>query len=376
MTEHEELDERMRRRLSGLGDVAPHLDAAARARVVAQALAAHRRTTWLRRAAVASAGVMAAAAVWAWMAVPPAPRCAGWDPVALEDELGAGVTSLGARGLVGLSSDGAAAIVRREACLTEIALTSGRVAVRADDLGGGELSVRAGATTVRVTGTRFAVAAGERVEVAVSEGTVEVRTERETTRLSAGHALTVGGPARAIDGWAERIDALLSGSEVPDAEVEAETAPEAETIVAVEPATPETEPAVEHTGAPAVDHAGESEAPFDADAAALAAEGAWRRGDRDAARELFRRAAPVSEAACLRWARLELEAGALDRAETALQIHRRRHARGRMGAEAAYLGLELLEARHDEAGARAAAESIVARYPGTPQASAAARRLR
>lgn len=373
MTEHEELDERMRRRLSRLGDAAPHLDAPARARVVAQALAAHRRTTWLRRAAVASAGVMAAAAVWAWMAVPPAPRCASWDPVALEGALGAGVSSLGARGLVGLSSDGAATIARREACLTEIALTSGRVAVRADDLGGGELSVRAGATTVRVTGTRFAVAAGERVEVAVSEGTVEVRTDGETTRLSAGHALTVGGPERAIDGWAERIDALLSGSEVVEAVpvIEPEAAPEVETVVAVEPVEP-----VEPAGEPAVDHAGESEAPFDADAAALAAEGAWRRGDRDAARELFRRAAPVSEAACLRWARLELEAGALDRAETALQIHRRRHARGRMGAEAAYLGLELLEARHDEAGARAAAESIVARYPGTPQASAAARRLR
>ncbi len=110
-------------------------------------------------------------------------------------------------------------------------------------------------------------------------------------------------------------------------------------------------------------------------ALAIAAERLYRSGELEAARAAFRRAGTSSESAALRWARLELDAGALDAARTALALHARRHRRGALGAEAAFLGLELAEARGDTAGARAAATAIIERYPGTPQARAAERRL-
>lgn len=367
------LDEAMRARLRALRDDATPLDAQARERVVAAAVSAGRARsrTWRWAAAgVAAAAMLAAAVTFPWQASRPDPTpppsaalaCEAWDHVPSSAVSAGTLTSLGARGTLGLSIGGEAAVEASGPCATEIVLSRGTVAVQADDLGGGELSVRAGEVRVRVTGTRFSVGrepSSEAVHVAVVEGTVTVTRAGEPAT-----AVTAGG------WWRWSAEAASTGPLDP---------PRAATLEALlSPASSDDDEALWAPAPPDVPDEGavdEDEPALDPGALALAAEAHYRRGELAEARAAFRRAGRSSESVCLRWARLELEAGALDAAGDALALHARRHARGRMAAEAAYLELELLEARGDRAGARRVAERIVAEHPGTAQALAAARRL-
>jgi hypothetical protein len=379
MTEREDLDERFRSRLKRLADAEPvgGLDEGARTRVIERARRQVERARRARWVGLGAAVIACAAAAALWFSIepaeelavavatppPPAARCAGWAPVAADALAGEGPWSLGARGAVIAQGEHRVRVGVNEPCHTEIILEAGTVVVRADDLGEGELEVVAGSQRVRVTGTLFSVERGDdALVVRVAEGHVEVRGGTGLVALDAGEALTIAddsrGTVQALD--AAALAALRSAFEpsIPVGETETETESETES---------ETEVARAGADEPAL--------PIDPGALALQAEGLYRRGDLGAARDGFRRAGAASEAAALRWARLELDGGALDQVAAALALHTRRHRHGALGAEAAFLRLELAEARHDEDGVREAALAILERYPGTPQARAAERRL-
>ena len=357
------LDEPMRQRLASLQAEPSPLSAAARERVIAGAVRAGRRQLAVRRlawGAAAASPLAAAAALWLGVPAPteppsppsvpanpePARACERWTAVP-SAPLALGTQSLGALGVVALAAESEAHIGPTDRCRTELVLERGRVVVQADDLGGGELFVFAGEHAVRVTGTLFAV---QRVDGSIEVEVVEGRVRVDESRDVAGGERLVAGEILALDPERARsLRAALAGSEV---------APSAET--SNEPFEPPE---------------GASEEAFDPDRLARDAERAYRAGDLAGARASFRRAGARSEAALVRWARIELDAGHLDQAQVALDLHRRRHGRASLGAEAQFLRMELADARHDEASARAAAESLLERYPESPQARAARRRL-
>ncbi|MET0386125.1 MAG: hypothetical protein ABW321_09220, partial [Polyangiales bacterium] len=109
------------------------------------------------------------------------------------------------------------------------------------------------------------------------------------------------------------------------------------------------------------------------------AEQARRRGELQPARDAYARAVAAGDAgaevAILRWARLELEAGATDRAAELLARHHKTFATPQLTAEASWLQVRVLAARGDEKAARTAAQHLIDQQPDTPQANAARRWL-
>jgi hypothetical protein len=112
---------------------------------------------------------------------------------------------LGARGRIALEAGSVAQLVSSDPCKLELRLAQGRLSVHAQNLFGGELRVRAGATDVVVHGTRFAVErAADGVTVDVDEGAVAV----ERAGRASGALLRGGQRLRWLDAQAPVLLAL------------------------------------------------------------------------------------------------------------------------------------------------------------------------
>jgi Tfp pilus assembly protein PilF len=109
------------------------------------------------------------------------------------------------------------------------------------------------------------------------------------------------------------------------------------------------------------------------------AKAARRQGQLSRARSLYRSAArqndATAEIALLRYARLELDQARIDEVRTLLREHAQRFPRSRLAVEASWLEVQARLRAGDRSAAREAARLLIARFPGTPQAQAAARLL-
>ena len=115
---------------------------------------------------------------------------------------------------------------------------------------------------------------------------------------------------------------------------------------------------------------------FDSSTAALAAaEAAWRAERWANAREAYRFASQAkdsnAEIALLRWARVELDHAAPGTALRLVAEHKRRFARGVLGADARFIEVQAHKALGHGSRAEQAARALIQRYPDTPQAAAA-----
>jgi len=123
-----------------------------------------------------------------------------------------------------------------------------------------------------------------------------------------------------------------------------------------------------------------ADAPATAVGLVAEADALWRRGERDRARERYRKAGalsgPTAEAAWLALARRELSAGAPSAATAAIEAYEARFAAGELASEAAGIAYRAALQQGDLRLVRRRAESLQKRHPHTPQAEAAARWLR
>jgi hypothetical protein len=112
----------------------------------------------------------------------------------------------------------------------------------------------------------------------------------------------------------------------------------------------------------------------------MAAESARRAQRWAAAREAYQAASHGrdgdAEIALLRWARFELEQAAPARALRLVSDHKRRFARGTLGAEAGWIEVQARIALGHRARAQRAARELIAQHPDTPQAAAATKLTR
>jgi Tfp pilus assembly protein PilF len=101
----------------------------------------------------------------------------------------------------------------------------------------------------------------------------------------------------------------------------------------------------------------------------------WARGERDAARESYRRAGAIAsvtgESALLALARRELSVSQPAQARAALRMYASRFAHGKLAGEALGIEFRTALAEHDLSAATSSAQRLVREYPGTPQARAA-----
>lgn len=359
-------------------DASPTLDDAARSRVIAATLAEAglaegeraqapaRPSRW--RIGVAAGAVLAAAAAallvfWPSEPTPSEPTaqaCAAWEPAG---------ESLAQRGSA--TGEGDFTVRAPDGCTTEILLEAGRVDVHARDLGDGVLRVLAGPATVEVWGTRFTVdRSASAVAVSVTEGHVVVTVGDEpAVHLRGG------------DSWERRL-VVASAQSAPAQDAVALVADEAPTPEAAAPeAIAQVVPAASPVPAPRrrVERSAPpptAEPPLTTGQRFARAERLWREGERDQARALFREVGAgrgrTAEAAWVRLARLELNAGDPGAARRAAEAHQRRFRSGRLGAEALYLIVQSSQRLGDGAGEARAAQRLRTRYPRSPQAEALA----
>ncbi|MBX3273453.1 MAG: FecR domain-containing protein [Sandaracinaceae bacterium] len=290
------------------------------------------------------------------------PACAAWPAArVVEDRV-----ALGPRGEA--SADAPLALGAADGCTTELVLGEGTVDVHARDLGGGTLRVRAGEVTVEVRGTRFEVRRSSTdVEVRVAHGHVVVRApEERELHLRTGERWIRGGPLAAADA---PTSARAEGAE--GAEGSGEPAPRA--LDAPEPALSDGRPRASKRAARDAPHADEDEDPH---ARLARAEARWRSGERAEARALFESvgagSGALAEAAWIRLARLTLRGGDAAGAREATRAHQRRFPDGRLAAEALWIEAEAARALGEPRAAEAALARLRARFPGSPQARAAA----
>ncbi len=343
-----------------------------------------RRRRWAAGFA-AALGVAAAASALAWVGASDGPSggssadgaraCEAWAPA---DE------GLGRRGE--MTTVGELTVSAPDGCTTELSLLDGRVDVHARDLGGGVLRVRAGAAQVEVRGTRFSVSReGGAVAVAVREGHVVVSNGDEPeVHLRGGDRWERGGPVATAQPPAlddPRLASAEPASAEPASAEPTSAQPGARTLVDG-PAPPVAgEPAPRPVGVAGAERgpvAGRSAPSAPEPGATLReAERRWRAGERDRARALFRQVGlgedTLAEAAWVRLARHELQAGSPARARQAARSHRRRFPRGRLGAEALWILAQSARRLGDAGGADRAVDELRARYPDSPQARAAER---
>jgi hypothetical protein len=208
------------------------LDAEAVARIAArirvQGPAVVRRARIVHRAkpiVAAGAGALVIAGL-AWMGTRPAPEvraCESFAVVAVEES--GGRFDMGARALAVVEEGSAVWLATVEPCRTEFVLERGRITVHARDLGGGELAVKSGDTSVIVRGTVFGVAReGERVDVEVAEGRVEVVAGERRAMIEAGEGVRAesGAIERATISEARRAELMdtIRNRELADAQRE------------------------------------------------------------------------------------------------------------------------------------------------------------
>ncbi len=359
MTEPE-LDPKLAAKLRAAAEHEPYavLDDQARARVVRalQSKPRSKRFPWVN---VSMA--VAAAALFALMLRPAAPAC----QLPTDSSFAQGTLDLGQFGRVVLDPEADARVSKTEACELEITLERGALAAALHDLKPGRLTVRTPLGAVEVRGTTFSVAVGSELEVVLLEGAVALHHDDVTTNLAPRRALTrtrSGAPRTTTIAPAQerRLRKLLEPA------LPAATAPVAAVKEQPQEAQQEAARAVVPEPAKITRSATELLA---------AAERERRAGQLDEARALYREAGsaagPDAEVALLRWARLELD----EQPQAALDVltrYRARYARrARLGAEAMFLEVQVLDklGRRDEA--RQRARELVRRYPDSPHARAA-----
>ncbi|HKP62735.1 MAG TPA: FecR family protein [Polyangiales bacterium] len=331
-----------------------------------------------RRAVAITTAVLAAAASWLLVlrpaqdvqppvatapsqpSAPIAPPC-GLPLIAQEPTFealadGRRVLDMGTFGQLTLGPGARLRVEQSGACELRVRLESGELAGDLHNLRPARLLVQTDQGSVVVTGTRFVVRSGDDdFEVVLATGVVDVVfADRSSLRLAPG--MRLHKPRRAP---------------------QPETRPLSDEDVRFLTRLLRGEPSAEPARVPVKPAA----APKPPSTASLLdqAEGARRAGQTAEAREAYRAASQrrddSGEVALLRWVRLELDAADPPAALRVLEQHRQRFARGRLGAEAGWLQVQVQQALHRPDRARAAARKLGADYPGTPQAAAAAKVL-
>jgi ferric-dicitrate binding protein FerR (iron transport regulator) len=379
-------DERLRRRVAALHD--SQLDGAqplgpdAQRRVVARltidASRLERQRRQRRVLGASAAGLALAATVVLALrpasqprqptaAKPDLPACglplvSGAQPFATLAD-GRRVLTLGtAFGWLIADADADVQVERSSACELTVRLAHGELAGDLHSLRPARLVIRAEQGDVVVTGTRFVVRSGAALEVVLASGVVDVVfADRSEARVQPGTRMhKPGASARAETAQLsaanrQHLDALLD-----TAQKAKPVAPPPPTAAGHEPSTPAA-------------HAPSPLAPSLLDVAEAARRAGRYADARTAYRAASQRRDSAAEVALLRWVRLELDLADAAAALRVLELHSQRFAHGRLGAEAGWLEVQVRRALHQPERARAAAQELIARHPGTPQAAAASR---
>jgi hypothetical protein len=267
-------------------------------------------------------------------------------------------------------ADSVITIASLRPCEAVFALTKGTLTVHARDLGGGELKVLAGEQQIVVRGTLFRVEAqAGRVRVAVEHGRVTVQRGASTV------ATLEAAKAARVDGREAELSRLSPEEmETLRAAVMSEPA-RAAGHAATEPARDDDKHERRTRSRPEAKAAPSQSA----EELFAQAEALWRKGEKKAARILYRKAGrsetPIAETAWLRLSRLELEQDDAQRALSALAGYKQQLRSKELGAEAAWLEVEALSLAGRYRESEHAAERLVRQYPTSPQASAARRLL-
>jgi hypothetical protein len=246
------------------------------------------------------------------------------------------------------------------ACQLEIRLQRGALAGDLQQLYPAQLVIHANQADVIVTGTRFGVRSDDQFELVLISGNVDVVLGRhDPLRVAAGTSLRsdrygAEPQSRRVSQEDERqLSALLSGNSAT---------PSAAEVVAARSGARSVPGSRERTKMQSVD-------------LLQAAEAARRDGRATEARALYRAAGDVgddnAEVALLRWARFEVEAGDAAAARGVLLRHAQRFPDPKLGAEAHWLNVQVLNALGRRDLAREAARQLARRYPSSPQAAAA-----
>lgn len=360
----ERLSERLRAQVAALHEQA-HGDGAALGadaqRRVVQALVAQsarqrrqRQRVWIGSGA--GALLLAAALLLAYLRAPaPQPMAATAPPVQdppcrlpsvtsaeLSAHTGASF-ALGGLGELVTQPDTQLSVEHSSACELVLRLGSGTLAGDLHSLRPARLLIRTEHGEVIVTGTRFAVHSNAELEVLLESGVVDVQLQGQgRVRLQPRTRLHRGQRAALSSEDARRLEGLLTPPPPPAAEAPA----------------PEPKPL------------------FESSQAALAAAESARRAQRwTSAREAYRFASQGkdsnAEVALLRWARFELEQSAPTSALRLVAEHKRRFARGVLGADARFIEVQAHKTLGHNTRAERAARALTAHYPETPQAAAA-----
>jgi hypothetical protein len=271
-------------------------------------------------------------------------------PVVTSAELSAQSFALGALGELVSQPGTQLSVESSSPCELALRLRSGTLAGDLHSLRPARLLIRTDHGEVIVTGTRFSVHSDAELEVLLETGVVDVQLQgagklrlQPRTRLHKGQRAALSNDdARRLDGWLKP--------------------------------TPPAPPPVVEAAAPAP--APQVKPLFESSTAALtAAEAAWRAGRWASAREAYRFASQAkdsnAEIALLRWARFELDQKAPATALRLVAEHKRRFARGVLGADARFIEVQAHKALGHGARAEQAARALIQRYPDTPQAAAA-----
>lgn len=367
MSDAEQLDEVLRAKLRAAAQSEPGRatddERAARLSAGLVRAAQHDRARSLRALMLASGlAAAAAAALLLWpkpareapRTVAPVAVCALPTALAIAPaDAGRQQLALPGFGALVAAPGSALRVESRDPCRLALFLEHGELAGDLHNLKPAQLVIRTPHGSVVVRGTRFSVRADSELEVVLLSGRVEIQDE-SPRMLEPRHVFRKAGGRRSVSAsepaQVARIAALLQPS------------PRAEPV----PRTAEVE---------RVEGAASRGARSASDLLAQA-EGERRRGQLARARALYKQASARlneddAEVALLRWLRLELERRSFDAAAQLLKTHGRDFARGKLRAEAAWLGVSLQRERGEREAARAAASELVRRFPATPQADAA-----
>lgn len=291
-------------------------------------------------------------------AVQPIARCGlPVDVKVSQQSSGAPRIALGTFGTLAGSSDAQLSVVSADPCMLRVHLASGVIAGDLSNLRPAQLRIGTKFGDVVVRGTRFSVAARDELEVVLLSGKVEVtNSSGAPTMLAPQQTLRATKHDRRLSKveptQSGLIDVLMNGRGLAVAQP-----------VGAEPLPPP----------PAVS---DQPLPNKSSAELLAkAERERKAGALAAARTLYAAASRFgdddAEVALLRWARLELSDGQPVRASSLLVAHTKRFRRGKLGAEAAWLNVDIMRTRGEGERAQRGARQLIEKYPGTPQADAA-----
>jgi hypothetical protein len=350
-----------------------------------------RQRTVLLRAVGAGVGIAAAftlISVWPWsraertvnVITPPiAPAACSQD--ATEGSPSFEPTARGrhtlefARARAVAEADSQVSVTEFSPCRTTLTLEHGALTVLAHDLGGGELKVRANEQEVIVRGTLFRVEAHDAgMRVTVEHGRVTVhRSGRLLATVNASQTARIDPQGAHLSELAPEEAERLRRAVLDEAHAEAEV-PARDTRPTLETrATPDKGKAPHLTVRGAQSQNMTPEAMFDE------AEARWRRGDKQAARALYRRVgtsgSQIAETAWLRLARLEIAQGGANAALAALRARKKHAGSSELAAEAAWLEVEALGIAGRYGQAESAAKQLIRDFPKSAQAGAAQRLL-